>query len=470
MAKIFDNGRVLGLLGVLAAVAFIVSLFAAAFTTEGFQIGVEDISKLHSGTIYMAGCIIAGLLGIVYGAGLILRSKGGAVISKVHGILFAVTAAVLVAMVALEFMDIMFWVFFGLVCATILSGVADNWISEQKIMMILSAFLLIVIIATGATHAILGFAFPFLVAVWVLLVSFILYAEVAVPETVAKPKKADKAKKTEKKKADVAKTADKKKAEPKKAEPKKEEPKKAEPKKAEPKKEEPKKVEPVKAEPAAKPEAKPAEAKTEELPKLKVMSSRNAAVVRETVKEQVVVKDEPKKVEPAKVEPPKAEPAKAEPVKVEPAKVEPPKAEPAKVEPVKVEPAKVEPVEEEFPEEPEFVDADEDFEGDFEIAEDTPDALVRRAAWNKGLRCRRDYGEYNIPVAFVKGKVAVYVLPEKGDTSVDEKLKAEGWTVIRYLESEITDGKDQGEEIAAAVKENLKLEKASKKKKKPAKK
>ena len=453
MAKIFDNGRVLGLLGIFAAVVYIIVLFVAAFTTAGFHIGVEDISKLHDSTIYMAGCVIAGLLGMVFGAGLIMRAKGGAVITKAYGAIFTVTALVLIVLAVMGFDDTVFWVFFALACVTMLASIADDWVSDQKVAMILTAFFLIVVLATGLTDAIKGFALPFFIAVWVLLLAFIQYAEVVVPVDAVKSKKAEPAKKTEKKKAEPAKKTETKKSDAKKPEAKKAAPaKQAEPaKKAEPKKEEPKKPEPkpepAKAEPAKKPEPKPAaDNKAEEIPKLKVMSSRNAAAVRETAKEQVVIKEEPK----------------PEPVQAEPEPVKQAEPEPA-----------VEPVAQP---EPEPVVEDEAFEADFEgeegvdIAEDTPDALVRRAAWNKGLRCRRDYGEHNIPVAFVKGKVAVYVLPEKGDTSADEVLKAEGWTVLRYLESDITDGKAQGEEIAAIVKENVKLENAAKKKKKPAKK
>ena len=97
--------------------------------------------------------------------------------------------------------------------------------------------------------------------------------------------------------------------------------------------------------------------------------------------------------------------------------------------------------------------------------DNSPEALVRRAAWNKGLRCRRNYGDANIPVAFVKGKVAVYVDDADADTSGDDALRAEGWTVLRYKAADITDGKDQGEEIAAAVKENTKAVKKKKAKK-----
>ena len=95
----------------------------------------------------------------------------------------------------------------------------------------------------------------------------------------------------------------------------------------------------------------------------------------------------------------------------------------------------------------------------------SPEAVVRRAAWNKGLRCRRGYGEFNIPVAFVKGKVAVYVDSEEPDTTHDAELRDMGWTVLRYDASTVTDGKAQGDEIAAAVKANMRSAKAAAKKK-----
>ena len=92
----------------------------------------------------------------------------------------------------------------------------------------------------------------------------------------------------------------------------------------------------------------------------------------------------------------------------------------------------------------------------------SPEAIVRRAAWNNGLRCRRNYSKDRIPVAFVKGKVAVFVEPANSDETLDNELKAKGWTVLRYNEDDITDGVKQGEEISEAVKENLKAAKNKK--------
>ncbi len=109
----------------------------------------------------------------------------------------------------------------------------------------------------------------------------------------------------------------------------------------------------------------------------------------------------------------------------------------------------------------ETVEASEDV-----YTDNSPEALVRRAAWNKGLRCRRSYGEFSIPVAFVKGKVAVFVEDCEADPAVDDALRADGWTILRFKASDITDGKDQGEIIAAAVKENTKATKKTKRSKK----
>lgn len=98
--------------------------------------------------------------------------------------------------------------------------------------------------------------------------------------------------------------------------------------------------------------------------------------------------------------------------------------------------------------------------------EETPEDLLRRAAWNKGLRCRRQYGPEKIPIAFVKPKVAVYVVLDTERKEIHDKLEKKGWKVLIYSEYDITDGELQAEEIKAAVKESLKEQKAKKRKKK----
>lgn len=115
-------------------------------------------------------------------------------------------------------------------------------------------------------------------------------------------------------------------------------------------------------------------------------------------------------------------------------------------------------------------EAFEDGGDDFDIDEDewamTPEGIVRRAAWNKGLRCRRNYGPLAIPVAFVRWKVAVYVDAEESTERDRESLAKDGWVVVNYKSSKITDGQEQAEELRDIVKSQMRALKKKKKKKK----
>lgn len=104
---------------------------------------------------------------------------------------------------------------------------------------------------------------------------------------------------------------------------------------------------------------------------------------------------------------------------------------------------------------------------DLGLIPDTPSGFVRRACWNKGLRCRKDYGPYYIPFAFVKSKVAVYIDGDTADNSNDEALQKKSWIVLHFKEAEVTDGQKEAEVVYDAVKENTRaLKKAKSKKKK----
>ena len=107
-------------------------------------------------------------------------------------------------------------------------------------------------------------------------------------------------------------------------------------------------------------------------------------------------------------------------------------------------------------------DDEDEYDLNYEL---TPEGKVRRAAWNKGLRCRRKYGPHKIQFAFVKSRVAVYVEESDAMTELDKKLIAEGWTVLRYKNADITDGQDQAAEIKQAAKDNLRAMKKAKKRK-----
>jgi len=87
---------------------------------------------------------------------------------------------------------------------------------------------------------------------------------------------------------------------------------------------------------------------------------------------------------------------------------------------------------------------------------DTPALRVRKAVWAKRLRYRRDYGRNKIDLAFVKWKVAAFVDADGRPKATDDALVKKGWIVLRFKESNVTDGKNEAERISAAIKENKK--------------
>ena len=214
---------------------------------------------------------------------------------------------------------------------------------------------------------------------------------------------------------------------------------------------------PAEPAPAAVVEETPAEEEIPEMPK--VMSSQDAAAEAAAVKAE---NEERLSEQPAPAEETPAEEEKpAEPAPVEEAPAEQPAVAGAAV-------AVDEDEGENIPEEDssEIDSGDDDYMlslEDLGLEPDTPETFVRRAAWNKGLRCRRDYGKYKIPVAFVKGKVAVFVDGEVPMTSKDETLAKEGWTVLHFSEADITDGVAEAEVIVKAVKENTRAMKKKRK-------
>ena len=298
---------------------------------------------------------------------------------------------------------------------------------------------------------------------------------------------------------------------PKAEEVKAEEPKAEESPKEEVKAEEPAPAEEVKAEEAAEPvaEEKPAEEAVAEEPKAEEPVAEEAPAEETPAEAAAAVAAEEPAAEEAPAEEVKAEesveetPAE-EPKAEEPVAEEAPAAEPAAEaapaeEPVAEEvPAEEPAAEEEIPEESVEEDAadvpaedvsaegavaagavaavaaaavigDDDEEYDEEFAREyeiKPEGVIRRAAWNKGLRCRRNYGEENIPFAFVKSKVAVGVGDEKISDDSKAKLEADGWIVLWFDEADITDGAEQATVIKSAVKENLRAMKKKKAKKK----
>ena len=95
-----------------------------------------------------------------------------------------------------------------------------------------------------------------------------------------------------------------------------------------------------------------------------------------------------------------------------------------------------------------------------------PELTLRKALWAKGFRFRIHYGKEKIDIAFPTKKLAIFVdgcfwhgcpihshkittneaywLPKleknkERDKQKNEKLQAQGWTVMRFWEHELTD-------------------------------
>ena len=497
-----SSKKAFGGLGILAALLFIVS--GLMIIVAGKPLDDDDCKT----AVYILAA--AGALAIVYAIGLVMEKRS--MVLTVCGVFLAVAGLIAICNLFIESNGVAIFCAFGIFALlAAVTNVLSDWADQVKGAMYINSLLAAVILFAVIMAYVKGdhiYEVLLLVAmgIWLIIASYIgafvpaasgSKTRVVVEDAVSK--KSDKPKAKNNKATKKAKKPEQKKEEPKAEEPKKEEPKAEEPKaaKPEPAKEEPKKEEPKAEEPAKAEEPKEEQKKMTKDESMKDFMSKLVAS-KDASNASKKVEEKPKAQEPAAAEP---EPAKIEvaeePAKIEPAEEQPklePVEEPAQIEPAE-EPAKIEPAEEpaqiEAAEEPAQIEppaeeavaaaavaagavaaavADEDEPEEEELGEDlytdnSPEALVRRAAWNKGLRCRRDYGDLHVPVAFVKGKVAVYVTDDPVPAADKAKLEEDGWTVICYRESDITDGLEQGDEIAAQVKANMRAAKAAKKKK-----
>ena len=484
-----SSKKAFGGIGLIAALLFIVSGLMIAVAGEPYY---HDDCKT---AMYILAA--AGALAIVYAIGLVLGLRS--MILTVSGVFLAIAGIIAICIPFVETSGVTMFCAFGIFAlfATV-TNVLSDWADQVKGAMYVNSLLAAVILfAVIMVFAKGDYLYEVLVlvatSIWLIIASYIgAFVPVAsgaktrvVVEDAVSQKKADKPMAKNSKATKKAKKPEQK---------KEEEPAKAE----EPKVEEPKAAEPE-PEPAKAEEPKKEMTKDESMKDFmsKLVASKDASNASKRVEEKPA--EEPARIEPAEEQPklepaeepakiePAEEPAKIEPAE-EPAKIEPaeeqpklePAEEPAEIEPAAEEPAEIEPTTEESVAAAAVAagvvaaavaddDEDED-EDDEEIGEDiytdnSPEALVRRAAWNKGLRCRRDYGDLHVPVAFVKGRVAVYVTDDPVPADTKAKLEGDGWTVIIYRASDITDGLEQGDEIAAQVKANIRAAKAAKKKK-----
>ena len=499
--------------GLFSAVLFVISAFAVIMVKEtGMAEG--DISSTALYVLFATGIVT------VIAGGLLMTKKCN-FIEKIESMMIIVLGIVTILLfVMVNYMGVgavLGTEIVGIVgIITMITSVMSDWTKGMKgLMYIEIAFLVVEIIivallfanvsvgpVSGAAYLVIGFWLAVFMYLGIMSSPSEKTSEIDPARKSAKKAKKQKDKEDQetKKKQERKEKLNAKSKKPQKQKETKKDEKKTEAKKAAPAKEdakeeskevaaevpEKKAEEPKKEEPAAKEEPKKETSKPNNDFMAKLVKSKDAS---NKASSKPVKKEEPKKEEPKKEEP--AEPVKAAEPEQQPSKIEEPeqpvapkaeepKAEPAPAEePVAVEEPVAEPEEAPAVEEAAVVAASADAEPEDEeeeVLEDiytdySPEALVRRAAWNKGLRCRRNYGDDHIPVAFVKGKVAVFVEEPGADTSaVDKKLTDDGWIVLRFDINKVTDGQEEGAKIAEAVKANIRAQKAAKKKKKPVKK
>lgn len=493
--------KAFGIIEMIAAVIFIIAVILAKF--DDMAIAAISLNDFFANDTCKLLTEVAGGVAIVGGLGSIVTgSKSRSTFNCVLGALVALIGAVFLMAAAGEIqwvesnVDLFLTVLFAITAIVAIAFTASRKRYVGIIVFIILFFLIVVLKGRdfdGKIVEILGHGFPlycfasdmFMPVVGAILLFFIglfvvLYAireakVAAAAAAAAKESEETPAEESEEPKEETPAvvTEEEKPAEPAPVEETPAEEKPAEPAPAAAVEEAPAAATPAEEEKPAEPapaavveetpaepapvEETPAEEEIPEMPK--VMSSQDAAAEAAAVKAE---NEERLSEQPAPAEETPAEEEKpAEPAPVEEAPAEQPAVAGAAV-------AVDEDEGENIPEEDssEIDSGDDDYMlslEDLGLEPDTPETFVRRAAWNKGLRCRRDYGKYKIPVAFVKGKVAVFVDGEVPMTSKDETLAKEGWTVLHFSEADITDGVAEAEVIVKAVKENTRAMKKKRK-------
>ena len=493
--------KAFGIIEMIAAVIFIIAVILAKF--DDMAIAAISLNDFFANDTCKLLTEVAGGVAIVGGLGSIVTgSKSRSTFNCVLGALVALIGAVFLMAAAGEIqwvesnVDLFLTVLFAITAIVAIAFTASRKRYVGIIVFIILFFLIVVLKGRdfdGKIVEILGHGFPlycfasdmFMPVVGAILLFFIglfvvLYAireakVAAAAAAAAKESEETPAEESEEPKEETPAvvTEEEKPAEPAPVEETPAEEKPAEPAPAAAVEEAPAAATPAEEEQPAEPapaavveetpaepapvEETPAEEEIPEMPK--VMSSQDAAAEAAAVKAE---NEERLSEQPAPAEETPAEEEKpAEPAPVEEAPAEQPAVAGAAV-------AVDEDEGENIPEEDssEIDSGDDDYMlslEDLGLEPDTPETFVRRAAWNKGLRCRRDYGKYKIPVAFVKGKVAVFVDGEVPMTSKDETLAKEGWTVLHFSEADITDGVAEAEVIVKAVKENTRAMKKKRK-------
>lgn len=412
------NVKYLNVAGIAASAIYIAAAVLALASGTGN--GYED---LRGSAVYTVGCVVAAAAGSVFGLVMVLHRTGTRVFARISGAFIIIAAALLIIATAVDASSIGYAAIGASICAA-LAYSADGWISGNKAGTWISAAFAAVIIVLLVLFGLNIYA-PVVIAVFVLYMAFSEFC----------PGKKDAARSS----------APEKKSEPSES------------------------AEKTKVAPVVKGEVKPpvrvvvtkdpvkavvTPAETESAP-----VNVNRPPEKHTLKAEDFKSHEPKEKVATDAAPDVSAPKPNVMSSREAAAVRDSVARMREAESVQ-----------EFPVcDPAVISEESDAElseDDLDMLsafEETPEVLLRRAVWNKGLRCRKDYGEHRIPIAFVKGKVAVFIGEDQADVP-DEALASDGWTVLRYSEDLIADGKEQSEEICKAVKDNIRACNKSKRK------
>ncbi|MCL2509691.1 MAG: hypothetical protein FWF07_01245, partial [Methanomassiliicoccaceae archaeon] len=195
MATASNSDKIIGGIGIAAAVVFIVAMLISIVSNDVFIFGSGALSELFSETVLVIGCVAAGILGALFGLLITLgKAESKVFIGKVRGLLMILSGAALLLLGVTGGNE---WVIYAFMALIILSAASDtfyNWVADQKILMVFSMLLLLIMALTGilaltGDNQVMGFTFAVVVAIWIMLLGAIRFIPVVEAEPLKKVKK-----------------------------------------------------------------------------------------------------------------------------------------------------------------------------------------------------------------------------------------------------------------------------------------
>ena len=194
MAIASNDDKIIGGMGIAAFVIFLIML-CVAIVMGDFDFGSGAISDLFSETAFMAGCIIAGAIGLIFGLMITFRkSESKVFIARIRGILIILAAVSLIALGASKGNDIAVYLFVALIILAAVADIFYNWVTDQKILTVIVLLLTLCMALTGALsltgdNNATAFAFIFFIVIWVCVIAMMRFAPVVEPAPTKKDKK-----------------------------------------------------------------------------------------------------------------------------------------------------------------------------------------------------------------------------------------------------------------------------------------